>query len=187
VRRMLARAMNGRRVLVALAMCLAFGVASDRANAALFLQLSASEAAPGDTVIATTFGTGAIAVPLPPDSPPIRVFLVPAGEVSPTTADLGIVSPDDDRLVELGDLEVDAEGNGVLRFTVPAVPGGEYTTVTHCVPCAPYSAGRELLATGPTEPLVVADTGGNAVPALVVAIGLVGAALAMAWLRLGRQ
>ena len=40
-------------------------------------------------------------------------------------------------------------GNGFLRFTVPDIPAGDYTTFTHCVRCAFGSAGEELFATGP--------------------------------------
>jgi hypothetical protein len=96
---------------------------------------------------------GAITV-LPARYPPLRVFLGPEEDLEWITfmredeMEEEITSPDDSRLILLGRLSVDADGSGRLRFTVPDVAPGLYQTVTHCVPCAPYSAGRELLPTG---------------------------------------
>lgn len=87
----------------------------------------------------------------------------------------------------LGELTVDAAGNGELRFTVPDMPAGDYTTLTHCVPCAPFSAGRELLPTGPDQPFVVLEgnTGSSGLPLLPVALGTAGGLGILAALLLG--
>jgi hypothetical protein len=36
-----------------------------------------------------------------------------------------------------------------LRFTVPDVRPGRYTTITQCLPCAAFSGGAEMAPTGP--------------------------------------
>lgn len=159
-----------QRLLAFAAACVMFGVLADGARASLWLEFSAEQAAPGDTVTARTLYTGAF-TGIPAGSPPIRVFLLPADEVSITSPEVGVTSVNDSRLVELGALTVDVEGNGELVFTVPEMQEGRYTTVTHCVPCAPYSAGRELLATGPTQAFVILADGESGFPPWAAATG----------------
>lgn len=155
------------------------GIAAVGASAALALTFSTTRAPPGEIVTVRTGGSGALAG-IRPGGSPLRVFLIRAGEVNPNSPDIGLTSPGDSRLIRLGDLTVDTEGNGTLRFTVPSVPGGNYTTVIHCIPCAPFSGGRELLATGPFPgPFVVLAGGasgdGRRLPAMI--LGVAGALL----------
>jgi hypothetical protein len=115
------------------------------AQAALSLVFSKSSAAPGDVVRVRTGGEGAFLEPARRGEfrrgP--RVFL------APKAAARSIRSTRDRRLTLVGRLAVDRKGNGRLTFTVPKLRPGEYTTFVHCVPCARYSNGRTLLATGP--------------------------------------
>jgi hypothetical protein len=118
-------------------------------------------------------------------SPPVRVFLVPAEHADEIT------SPDDGRLIGLGRMRIDEAGIGHLRFTIPRVPPGDYATLTHCVPCAASSAGRELLPTGPFPGhFVVLDPDGDkGLPLLTVALCAI-AAIALglvSWLLLRRR
>lgn len=142
-----------RKVLVTSFLAVAAVSWTEGASASLFFTFSRTSGAPGVAVTVRT--NGAITV-LPARYPPLRVFLGREEDLEWITfmrQDEGeITSPDDGRLILLGHLTVDAEGNGELRFTVPDVPPGHYRTVIHCVPCAPYSAGRELLPTGPFGP-----------------------------------
>jgi hypothetical protein len=149
------------------------------ASAALSLTFSTTRAPPGAVVTVRTGGSGALAG-IRTSGSPLRVFLIQADEVNPNSPDIGVTSPGDSRLIRVGDLTVDADGNGTLRFTVPNVPGGEYTTVIHCIPCAPFSGGRELLATGPFPgPFVVlaSDASGDGRPVSAVILGVAGALL----------
>lgn len=162
----------GRSLVTLSAVAAVAALAAGSARAALFLTFSTTRAAPGTVVTARTGGAGALAN-IPPGSPSLRVFLAPSDEAD------AITSPDDARLVFLGRLRVDEEGNGRLRFVVPDVPGGAYTTLTHCVPCAPFSAGHELLPTGPfsTSFVVLGSDSGGGVPVLPVALAAGGAGL----------
>jgi hypothetical protein len=123
---------------------LAAAMLAEGASGALFLTFSSTKAEPGEVVIAHTAGNGALAR-IPKSSPPLRVFLVPVDEAD------RIVSPSDNRLVALGRLRVDRKGDGSLRFTVPDVTPGNYTTLTYCVPCAPFSGGARWAPTGPFQ------------------------------------
>jgi len=132
----------GRTLLSLAAVFLGAAVLAGGASGALFLTFSTTKAAPGTVVTARTGGRGALAK-IPKGSAPLRVFLAPADDAA------GISSPDDGRLTALGRLRVDPQGDGSLRFTVPDVPPGRYTTITHCVPCAAFSGGAEMAPTGP--------------------------------------
>ena len=126
-------------------------------------------------MIARTAGNGALAR-LPTGSPPLRVFLARVSDAD------SITSPSDRRLLALGRLRIDRQGNGSLRFTVPDVPSGRYTTLTHCAACAASSGGRALLPTGPfSGSFVVARTSGGRVPLAPVLIGAALAVGAIAW------
>lgn len=183
-----------RALLAVLVAGLLAGLLASAASAALWLTFSTTRAGPGTTVTAMTVGSGAF-TNVPPGSPALRVFLIRADQVDIRADQIGVTSPDDKRLIPLGELTVDVEGNGELRFTVPDVPAGNYTTLTHCVPCARFSAGRELLPTGPDEPFVVLEggTSGGGFSVLPVALGVGSGLLVLALLvwvgrsRLGRQ
>jgi hypothetical protein len=155
-----------RRLGILLSVAAVAALAPGSARAALFLVFSTTNAAPGDLVNARTGGEGALRL-VRSDSTALRVFLAPAEEVDTITA------PDDTRLVPLGRLRVDENGNGHLRFIVPNVPSGDYLTLTHCVRCAPYSAGRELLVTGPFPGhfIVLGSEGSGGFPVIPVAVG----------------
>jgi hypothetical protein len=56
-----------------------------------------------------------------------------------------VTSPDDPDLVRIGELVVDADGNGRLSFIVPEVDAGDYVVMAFCPACAPTSAGRSML------------------------------------------
>jgi hypothetical protein len=181
-----------RAVLMLLVAAASAALMAGAASAALLLRFSTTRAAPGATVTLETGGRGALSS-IAPGAPPLRVFLIRADEVDLRSPDLGVSSPDDSRLIPLGELTVDAEGNGELRFTVPDVPAGNYTTLTHCVPCAPSSAGRELLPTGPfPEPFVVLGDGasGAGFPIAPVALAAGGGVLilaVLAWVARSRR
>lgn len=142
------------------------------AYAALFLTFSGTQARPGVPVIVQTGGTGALAG-VPAGSRTIRVFLAPVSDVPELTspnASPEIRSPNDARLIPLGALRVDEDGNGFLRFIVPNVSAGDYTTLIHCVPCASASAGRTLLPTGPFPGSFVVLESGDGFPVDVIAL-----------------
>lgn len=172
-----------KRAALAVAVASALGgIVAVAANAALSLTFSTLRASPGEVVTVRSGGSGALAG-IGGDGPPVQVFLIDADEVNPNSPDIGVTSPGDTRLIRLGELAVNAEGNGILRFAVPDVRGGEYTTVVHCVPCAPFSGGRELLATGPFPgPFVVLGSGasGDDGPGEAVILGVAGALLLLA-------
>jgi hypothetical protein len=132
------------RVLAAFMAAVLVAAWAPAASAALFFTFSRTSASPGQPVTVRTAGDGALAL-IPSDSPPLRVFLVRDDDID------AIASPDDARLISLGELNVDSDGNGTLTFDVPDVPAGSYRTLVHCVGCAPHSAGREIAPTGPFE------------------------------------
>ena len=155
------------------------GIVVVAADAALSLTFSTLRAPPGEVVTVRTGGSGALAG-IDSDRPSPQVFLIDADDVNPNSPDLGLTSPGDRRLIALGELTVDGEGNGSLRFAVPEIPSGEYTTVIYCAPCAPFSGGRKLLATGPFPgPFVVLGSGarGDDRPREAVSFGVAGAVL----------
>jgi hypothetical protein len=115
------------------------------ASAALWLVFKTTTAAPHTLVSART-SSGAL-LQLRRHGAlkrhPLRLYLAPAAAAG------SIRSVRDPRLVALGRLKVDLQGNGRIRFAVPNVPPGDYVTFVHCVPCAPYSGGRTLIRSGP--------------------------------------
>jgi hypothetical protein len=115
------------------------------AGASLFLIFDRASGPPGTVVHVMTGGEGACVV-CPPRMP---LFFAHA-----STAD-GITAPDDSRLVRVGELIVDEDGNGSGVLTVPDVPIGRYMAMTFCEPCAPDSAGRSVLPLGPFPPFEV--------------------------------
>lgn len=109
-------------------------LAAATVSAALFLILAPESGPPGTEVTGRTGGEGA----LPSAVGPLPTYLV--GE-----ADLdGITSPGDPALVDIGQLLVDAEGNGSIRFVVPELDPGSYVVVVYCPACAAFSGGSVM-------------------------------------------
>jgi hypothetical protein len=135
-----------RRSLASAAVAsLAAATLAATASAALYLSFSRTTAAPGDRVVVRTGGRGAIRLPV--GRTPLRVYLVES-----SVAD-SVRSQKDPRLVPLGRLALHRVkphfANGRLEFAAPNVPPGDYTTLIHCIPCAPHSNGRTLVRGGP--------------------------------------
>lgn len=120
-------------------------VTADSAQASLFLVFDRTSGSPGTIVQVHTGGEGACVV-----CPPHMPLYFARAEVAD-----GIRSADDSRLVEVGELIVDVNGNGSGRFTVPEVRNGDYAVITYCRPCAPSSGGRAILPLGPIPPFRV--------------------------------
>ncbi len=132
-----------RRSLAGVAVAsLAAATLAATASAALYLTFSRATASPGDRVVARTGGRGAIR--LPAGRAPLRVYLVERSVAGSVRSQM------DPRIVPLGRLALHRVkphfANGRLEFAVPNVPPGDYnyTTLIHCIPCAPHSNGRTL-------------------------------------------
>jgi len=110
------------------------------AHGAVFLVLSVESGPPGTEVTGRTGGEGALMLA----TGAIQTFLVHADAASVTT-------PDDPRLIAIGQLEVPANGNGTIMFTVPDIEPGAYELMVHCPVCADLSAGRSMLPVGEFE------------------------------------
>jgi hypothetical protein len=102
--------------------------------AALFLLLDPDSGPPGTEVTGQTGGEGAFATLVDP---------LPAYLVAAAAAD-SVTNPDDPNLVEIGELVVDASGNGEILFRVPQIEPGDYVVMVFCPSCAPFSAGRAM-------------------------------------------
>lgn len=103
-------------------------------QAALFLILDPLSGPPGSHVSGRTGGEGAFSSQVDP----LTSYLV-------ASASAGLVtSPDDTRLIEIGQLVVDPAGNGRLTFVVPRIDPGGYVVVVHCPSCAPFSSGSVM-------------------------------------------
>ncbi|TMB84090.1 MAG: hypothetical protein E6J39_04925 [Chloroflexi bacterium] len=92
------------------------------ASAAVFLVLTENRGPVGTIVRGHTAGSGAFAQ---------RVSPLPTYFVIETATD-SVVSPDDVRLVRVGQLVVDASGNGTITFVVPSLPPGPYALMAYC-------------------------------------------------------
>jgi hypothetical protein len=99
------------------------------ASASLFLVLTESRGPAGTVVRGHTGGNHAFAQQVPP---------LPTSFVDQATAE-SVVSPDDVRLIRVGELVVDAAGNGTITFVVPSLPPGPYALMVYCPSCAQYS------------------------------------------------
>ena len=134
------------RLLVPFALVTVFVMATaTAAEASLFLEFDRTHGRPGTVVHVHTAGEGACTV----CPHRLRLWFAEA-----SIAD-EITSPDDPRLVRVGRLRVDTQGNARGRLTVPLVPNGRYTVMTYCKPCAPGSGGRSMLPLGPDPPFRV--------------------------------
>lgn len=134
-------------------------------NASLFLTFDRTAGAPGTVVHVQTGGSGACIVC------PHRMPLYFAQAA--TSAD--IRSRADPRLVSVGGLVVNDQGDGSGALTVPDVPNGRYIVMTYCKPCASESAGSAILAVGPFPPFRV--VGSSVAPPAAVWPWLIGALL----------
>jgi hypothetical protein len=133
-------------VLVSAAVAMTIVVCTETAaEASLFLEFDRTHGRPGTVVRVHTAGEGACAV-CPHH---LRLWFARAAVADEIT------SPDDPRLVRVGRLRVDMQGNARGRLTVPLVPRGRYVVMTYCKPCAPGSGGRAMLPLGPDPPFRV--------------------------------
>ncbi len=143
------------------------------ASAALFLTLSKTSGPPGTSVKGHTGGTGAFPGPMAP---------LPTYFVSQAIAD-SVTSPNDPRLVLVGQLQVDAHGDGIITFVVPSVPPGPFALMVSCPSCGPVSAGRVMLPVGEfqitSEPADTAVAHPGSPYTLLGVFFLVGAGLSM--------
>jgi hypothetical protein len=119
---------GGRRVIPLLVL-LSIPFVAVPAEAALWMEFEPPRGDPGTKVVGRTVGNGAMRA----GDGPYPAYLVPVATNDRTP---------------IGEVVVDDEDNGTLRFTVPDVPGGKYEIRIHCEPCAPYSAGRTELPLG---------------------------------------
>jgi len=104
------------------------------ASAALFIVLEPTSGPPGTEVAGRTGGEGAFSTQVDP---------LPTYLVAKAAAD-SVSSPDDPGLIAVGELIVDAAGNGRISFRVPQVEPGDYVVIVFCPSCAPFSAGRTM-------------------------------------------
>ena len=127
------------------------------ARGALFLTFEPDSGAPGTIVRARTGGEGALA-----GIAPVRMSLYFVGSTVAGRVSRSVVSPDgltgDDRLVAVGEMVSDEQGNGALDFPVPDLPPGRYEVRAYCGPCAPYSEGDNFLPVGEFQ---ITDPGGR--------------------------
>jgi hypothetical protein len=130
-------------------------------HASLALQLSLTSAPAGTKVEGHTLGQGDVALAAGQALP----LLVVPGDVADQVTAAG-----DERLTTLGTLVIDGLGNGTTEFTVPDLPPGPYVVMIICTPCAPSSAGRDLL---PVADFTIAQAGDNgASPARILTVAL---------------
>jgi hypothetical protein len=118
-------------------------VPSATAMASLFVVLDPEEGAPGIVVTGRTGGTRAFGQ----QSAGLPAFLVPSAVVpglEDTVPDEAALTANPG-LTPVGQLEVDPEGNGSIRFRVPEVRPGTYQLFLLCESCARFSAGRTFI------------------------------------------
>lgn len=108
------------------------------AVAAIWIRFEPRSAPPGATVRGTTLGGAMALIP----SGRLSLFLVPSA-----VADT-VESPEDPRLVPIGDLVADAREVGRVTFTVPNLSPGKYMTVAYCAECA---TGGTIFTVGPLK------------------------------------
>jgi hypothetical protein len=115
------------------------GAAAENSRAALFFLIAPTAANPGDVVTVRTGGTPksfTLRQRAKPFQQPIRLYLV-ANKLAPD-----VHSRFDRRAHFIGRLVPDANGHGLLRFTVPPLDSDSYTVGAWCPRCAAYSRGR---------------------------------------------
>ena len=110
-------------------------LAAGSVSASLFVILEPAAGPPGTDVSGQTGGERAFTSQLDP----LPAYLVAAGAAD------AVATPDDPHLVQIGELVVDASGNGRISFHVPVVEPGNYVLMVFCPSCAATSAGRSML------------------------------------------
>lgn len=108
-------------------------------SASLWLRFTPESGVPGTAVEAQTVGSGAFGKEAPRS---VDVFLVSTNTVE------DVSGADDEKLLDIGSLRIDGDGNGKLTFRVPSLAPGRYTAIANCPSCAQYSDGRTLLPVG---------------------------------------
>jgi hypothetical protein len=111
-------------------------LAAGSVSASLFVILEPLAGPPGTDVSGQTGGERAFMSQLEP----LPTYLVAAGAAD------AVASPEDPHLVQIGELVVDASGDGRISFQVPVVEPGNYVVMVFCPSCAATSAGRSMLA-----------------------------------------
>jgi len=124
-----------RKAIVVLAVVLVF-LSPAAVSAAFWIVLDRTSGPSGAIVHGRTLGSGSVTVA---PSRSLPMFLVEQDLASQ------IDDPADERLIRLGELVVDADGDGTTTFTIPNVVPGEYDVLVHCEPCVPSSAGATML------------------------------------------
>jgi len=119
----------GARRIILLLVSLFVALLVAPADAALWMEFEPVSGHPGTKVVGHTMGNGALRV----GDGPYPAYLVPVATNDRTP---------------IGEVVVDNQDNGTLRFTVPDVPRGKYEIRIYCEPCAPYSAGETELKMG---------------------------------------
>lgn len=135
------------------AAALGAGAAAENARAALFFLIAPTAANPGDVVTVRTGGTPksfTLRQRVKPFQQPIRLYLVTNGIAC------DVRSRFDRRARFIGRLVPDANGRGLLRFTVPPIGSDSYTVGAWCPGCAAYSRGRTWSVVHVTKPNVAA-------------------------------
>jgi len=105
-------------------------------SAAFWIVLDRTSGPIGTVVHGRTPGSGSVTLA---PSRSLPMFLIQHDLASQ------IDDPTDERLIRLGELVVDADGDGTTTFTIPDVAPGDYDVLVHCEPCAPSSAGATML------------------------------------------
>lgn len=112
-------------------------ISPDDARADLGLIFDRAQAVPGERVEAFS---GQKETGRPSANPPIegvRVYFVPIELVKRQTDLRSTGLPRDARWLPLGPVRQDQEGVIRMRFSIPRVPPGDYTTGFWCQPCGP--------------------------------------------------
>jgi hypothetical protein len=152
------------------------------ASASLFLVLTEASGPAGTVVRGHTRGNQAFAQQV---SPLLAFF------VDREAAD-SVNSPEDARLAHIGQLAVDARGNGTITFVVPSLPVGPYALMVYCPSCAQFSAGRVMLSVAdftitPGSPNTAFSRSGTLLATIVGVILVVGSALSLRGLMPARK
>src|SRR5687768_1143826 len=145
------------KVVVVLS-ALAVWLSPTPALAAFWIVLDRTSGPTGAVVHGRTLGSGSVTLA---PSRSLPMYLVKQD----LTAQID--DPDDERLIRLGELVVDANGDGTTTFAIPDVAPGRYDVLVHCEPCAPSSAGATMLYGADLEVSMtppVTDTGPVAKP-----------------------
>jgi len=126
----------GRTKVAVVLSAVAVWLSAAPVSASFWIVLDRTSGPSGTVVHGRTLGSGSVTLAT---SRSLPLFLVDQSLASQ------IDQPTDERLIRLGELVVDADGDGTTTFTVPDVSPGHYDVLVHCEPCAPSSAGATML------------------------------------------